>query len=187
MLLRATIHVFMTGCLLPENPETERKLCPLLFNKYKMSWLPAIQKVSQQKSGMEWNAWLRPLISSLDLGQQACPFHSISFLFFAHINNIPVVGLSFDLLVKKLKFYGLPRTSWLGQQVRLSIRRERTMKWARLQSAVLAIFGRSSSGSFDIDKLCRLLGYFRRNKWRSRTVRLRFSLAKSKAMSWQKL
>lgn len=89
-------------------PRNEAKVVPSSFNKYKMSWLPAIQKVSQQKSGMEWNAWLRPLISSLDLGQQACPFHSISFLFFAHINNIPVVGLSFDLLVKKLKFYGLP-------------------------------------------------------------------------------
>lgn len=65
LLLRATIHVFMTGCLLPQKtPETRRNetsscCCFFFFNKYKMSFQTVHTKGKSTKArGLKWNGML---------------------------------------------------------------------------------------------------------------------------------
>jgi len=92
------------------------------------------------------------------------------------------------LLVKKLKFYGRTFTLCVGQQVSLSIRRERTMKWAWQQSAVLAIFERSSSApALTLINYADFLDISGATNGEVEKCGCDFPWAKSKAMSWQKL
>lgn len=126
LLLRATIHVFMTGCLL--RLSTLRIAVAFLINikcaKHKGNNRDPQEKVSRRRSTHKANAL--PLILPRTL---ACPCLRVLWQDTHAPKDLRAHSLgrcfSFDLLVKKLKFYGLFFARLLSNKSGISIRCQR--------------------------------------------------------------